>query len=820
MDNCVITWESIKNLSPQLCAELKKILKDPNYQSIDIDKAIGLINNSEEIKYLISNFEQYEDATKKIIEIFESLITKELSRNITNSNLDLIISYVKNYEKQFKNSKDKYKGIEILNQFFSAIELEPELDLLISIYDNVELITNNIDNIAKANIEKIKDGSFTFSDKNNLLSAFIEVYCLKNNIEINLDDEESLELENIDKEAEPSIDQDQDFDEENYNAFQSDLARQLIIESKKYPVLTQDEIRSLIEKAQNGSTYALEKAILHNQRLVIKIVFKYLRRKVEFVDAFQEGCIGLTKAIEKFNLSKEFNFSTYAYWWIRQAITRSIADQSRLIRIPVHMNEKLNKFKRIQNELYKQLNREPSIEELAKAMHCKEDTILELLQFSHDAVSFNTKINDEDDTELVDFIGSETDIESDFDSNSFQENVTNFINTLNLPERQAYIALHRLDIPGFKKETLDVIGKKFNVTRERIRQLEKKVRKKIFCSQRAKEFCDLFPNPEKIYKLVLEERKKYYINEEDVVITHPNLATKIGATIERMNELVSKLNSEDKLFIETHYDNEFNPIEENWDINDDQKFKSIINKIKLAIKNPNYRAYENQTRGIVSKANLDKQIIRDLTPRLTITDQQLIYNIFDEEFDVKDVTLTSSEQNQLLKIINDYKRLINNPEYDPKAETNLANILNLSYEELDDLTESLSKNTQNFLMRHYDEFWNEKTKKTTEEKNELAKIIKLILKIKKSQKNQLIKHSQLANDIDELNSLELIIVMGLISGEKYNTSYIADFLNLEEKFVIAKIKERLLYYQNNYVGILKQNYTLLRAKKDKQEVGE
>jgi len=805
LDNWVITWETIKKISPQLCSEIKIIIKDKIYQSVTLDEILKIINDSEEIIYLLNNFEEYEEAIPKIIEILKSLLIKNISSNISKDNLEFLINFVKSHEKEFKN---KHKGLDTLSQLFDTLELEPEIDLLISIYDNIEIIKNIIDSIAATNLDKIKNGTFTFSNKNNLLSDFIEVYFLKNDIEINLDFEEQ------------EIDDSAKFETENYNAFQSDLANQIIVESKKYPVLNQEEIRALIEKAQNGSRYAMEKAVLHNQKFVIKIVHKYLRNKVEFVDLFQEGCIGLTKAIEKFDLSKNFSFSTYAYWWIRQAITRAIADQSRLIRIPVYMTEKLSKYQKIKSELYEKLNREPSIKELAKAMHCKEDTILELIEFGQDAVSFNTKVGDEEDSELVDFIGSDTDVEFDYENSAFKDNVTNFISSLNLNERQTYIALHRFDIPGYQKETLDVIGKKFNITRERIRQLEKKVKRNIFCSNKAKEFCELFPDPEKAYKYVLEERKKFYSQEEEETVTYPNLALKIGATIERMNELISQLNSNDQKFIATHYDDVFNPIKDSWETYDDQKLKSIITKIKLIIKKPNYKPKENCIENTIKNANLTKEILFELTPKLAIVDQEFMYSIFDEEYNLLDVTLNQTQQNQLIKIIKLYKKMLSDPNYDPKAQTNLANILEISYEELDELTESLSKNIQHFLMKHYDENWNEKTRKSTEEKLETNKIIKLLLKIKNSQQEGLIKQDQVSSNIRELTSLELIITMGLISGNKYDIKYIAEFLNLEETYVIEVIREKLMQFKSNSSSLINSNYILARTKKDKVEGGE
>lgn len=265
-----------------------------------------------------------------------------------------------------------------------------------------------------------------------------------------------------------------------------DPVKQYLKEIGSYPLLSVAEEIELAKKIEAGDNMAKQVLAESNLRLVVSIAKRYVGRGLSFLDLIQEGNLGLIKAVDKFDYNKGYKFSTYATWWIRQAITRSIADQSRTIRIPVHMSEVINKTYRVSRNLLQELGREPSEQELADAMNLPIEKVREILKVSADPISLDTPIGEEDDSHLGDFIKDDT-IMGPEDAASYavlQDQISKLLDTLT--EREQRVLILRFGLQDGRSRTLEEVGKEFNVTRERIRQIEAKALRKLRHPSRAR----------------------------------------------------------------------------------------------------------------------------------------------------------------------------------------------------------------------------------------------------------------------------------------------------------------------------------------------
>lgn len=270
----------------------------------------------------------------------------------------------------------------------------------------------------------------------------------------------------------------------------NDPVRMYLKEIGRIPLLSAEEELALSVRVANGEEEAKNRLAESNLRLVVSIAKRYVGRGLLFLDLIQEGNIGLMKAVDKFDYDKGYKFSTYATWWIRQAITRALADQARTIRVPVHMVETINKMARIQRQLTLELNREPSEEEIAKKMGITVEKVREVIKISQDPVSLETPIGEEDDSHLGDFV---KDINAmtpeEYATNEIlKEEIKSVLETLQ--EREQEVLELRFGLIDGTSHTLEEVGKKFNVTRERIRQIEAKALRKLRHPSRAKKLKD------------------------------------------------------------------------------------------------------------------------------------------------------------------------------------------------------------------------------------------------------------------------------------------------------------------------------------------
>ena len=295
--------------------------------------------------------------------------------------------------------------------------------------------------------------------------------------ELLLSDEDEVEMENLDLSIPDGISIE-------------DPVRMYLKEIGKVPLLSAEEEIELAKKMENGDQEAKKRLAEANLRLVVSIAKRYVGRGMLFLDLIQEGNLGLIKAVEKFDYRKGYKFSTYATWWIRQAITRAIADQARTIRIPVHMVETINKLIRVSRQLLQELGREPTPEEISEEMGMPVDRVREILKISQEPVSLETPIGEEEDSHLGDFIQDDN-VPVPAEAASFtllREQLVEVLGTLT--EREQKVLRLRFGLDDGRARTLEEVGKEFNVTRERIRQIEAKALRKLRHPSRSRKLKD------------------------------------------------------------------------------------------------------------------------------------------------------------------------------------------------------------------------------------------------------------------------------------------------------------------------------------------
>lgn len=358
---------------------------------------------------------------------------------------------------------------------------KPDKDLLEEIYDIVESKDISILKISEPEAHELESAEADDDDDDDLL----DMDDLEDADDI-INDEEDEKKSGVVIKPSGEI----EVSDTAKNIPTDDPVRMYFKEIGKVPLLTAEEERDLAIRIEQGDEEAKKKLCESNLRLVVSIARRYLNRGLSFLDLIQEGNLGLIKAVEKFDYTKGYKFSTYATWWIRQAITRSIADQARTIRIPVHMVETINKLIRISRQLLQEYGREPTSEEIAEEMGITVEKVREIKKISQDPVSLETPIGEEEDSHLGDFIPDE-DIPSPVDAAAYsmlQKQLREVLDTLS--DREKKVLILRFGLDDGRPRTLEEVGKEFNVTRERIRQIEAKALRKLRHPSRSKKLKD------------------------------------------------------------------------------------------------------------------------------------------------------------------------------------------------------------------------------------------------------------------------------------------------------------------------------------------
>ena len=365
--------------------------------------------------------------------------------------------------------KGKKQGSLTLSEIMEAFS-ETELDK-----DQVENLYETLGNLGIEIIEdKTQKADVDFSDNDNDLMVDDNFDGVSDD---ELKKEDDVEMDKIDLSLPKGISID-------------DPVRMYLKEIGKIPLLKPHEEIEYAKRMMEGDEVAKQRLVEANLRLVVSIAKRYVGRGMLFLDLIQEGNLGLIKAVEKFDYERGFKFSTYATWWIRQAITRAIADQARTIRIPVHMVETINKLIRVSRQLLQELGRDPKPEEIAKEMDMSEEKVREIMKIAQDPVSLETPIGEEEDSHLGDFIPDE-DALAPAEAAAYsllKDQIEEVLGSLN--EREQKVLKLRFGLEDGRARTLEEVGKEFNVTRERIRQIEAKALRKLRHPSRSKKLRD------------------------------------------------------------------------------------------------------------------------------------------------------------------------------------------------------------------------------------------------------------------------------------------------------------------------------------------
>lgn len=382
-----------------------------------------------------------------------------------NQAIKVVSNFIKKNIKPQNKYQDNIISFEKIVNFFHDFNCFPPPNLLIELIDKNDTLNKILQDVVENNLEILQKYDIDSKFSDDISKNFIELYCLKNNIEIKKDN---------------------DIQEEDYTEFITDITNTVYTDDsvKMYlqeihkPILTKEQEKSLALRIRNGDEKAKELFIERNLRLVIKVARKYTGHGISFLDLIQEGNLGLIKAVDKFDVTKGYKFSTYATCWIRQSIQRSLGDKSRNIRLPVHLYEKVKKYELLKKKLSLKFNREPTFEELSKKMRVSIDTIYKYERLEHDTISLNMIVGDED-SELEDFISLSTEsIDNQFIEENLKDVIENLLKNSNLTTKEIDILKLRFGIGTNDPKTLEETGKIYGVSRERIRQIQEKALKK------------------------------------------------------------------------------------------------------------------------------------------------------------------------------------------------------------------------------------------------------------------------------------------------------------------------------------------------------
>lgn len=507
----------------------------------------------------------------------------------------LVNNYINNTFKNAESYSASLKQLEIIIKYLDNIGILNNPDIIIRLVENNEILFNLIKKVFEANKKFVIEGYLEDTFNNPTIISLIEIYCSINDIQT------ARPISNINE-----------FKENNPDYESS--TETYLNEIHKIPLLSPKEEYELFLKIRNGDEASKKKAIESNLRLVANIAQHYQGRGLMYLDLIQEGNIGLIKAVDKFDVTKYYKFSTYATWWIRETITRAIADKGRNVRLPVHYYEKLNAFKKVYASLENDLDREPTVEEISAKMNISINTAIALYKSLEDTISLNEYVGDDHESQLGDFIPDKAATPEDEAAKKIMiDDVRKLLIKCNLTRREIFVLSARFGLNGEESSTLETIGKELGITRERVRQIEEKAKNKIRKSKYVKSFAIYMQNPEKAIENIDTYRQEQYENnknkKEKEIVKMKKLQTIYeyfgNYTKKQVDIMISRLTPDEQHLLKLRYGDNLdnNGISKLEKDQYDVFYGSLIPKMKNIISNPNYKPRKNVAQGLFNKNN-------------------------------------------------------------------------------------------------------------------------------------------------------------------------------------------------------------------------
>ena len=641
--------------------------------------------------------ESYDKYLSNLISNITIKINKTLISN-ENTSLKVINNYINKKYINIKTYDDALKGLNDLNSFLQNNNFVPNPDIIIDLLKNNKLsdmlaliLKKHRQEIVSGNLEKITNDKY-------LILSF---YCSLNGIDIY--NEEELTLDLI-----PSINESNNIDEDDYT---TDSLQKYLNEISKYSVLTKAEEKKLFKKIRKGDESAKKEIIERNLKLVVFVAKKYLNSGLSLLDLVQEGNIGLIKAVDRFDVDKDFKFATYASWWIKNSITKAIADKSRTIRIPVHMAETINKISRIQRQLTQELNREPTDEELAKYLNISVEQLFNIKNISAVTYSLNAPvINDEDEgDELQSFIKDDREnIEQMFIDNDLSNQLLNAIKIAGLTSREIEVIEYRFGLNNKEAMTLDELGKMFGVTRERIRQIEAKALQKLRKPKAVKILKDYEESDNAFFKNNsndIDSKKYSYLKDKIFILNLKKIFN--GYSDDAINLALLELEINEIEILKAKISNGYNSL------NGTQKRKyiAIVQKLKNLLTEYSKEEITSDKKQVKNtKKNSSKKQLTDITKE---DYTELLESIKTPEFTQMLNTLTATETTIVFLRFG----YINNKYFSVES---IADFLELSVDEVNETLNRVimqyNENIDNFSKTNTDNNLNNSKVLTKEEK--------------------------------------------------------------------------------------------------------